>query len=1300
MDKKLFQGSGGGGPTTTPDSLLSEDIVEVALALSEGPIRGLANGAYSFYVGDTPLVGPDGTRNFDKFAIGVHPGYPEGSAAPLNLKLGGVSSNINVGVRLLKDTAVTRTTEAQLRGSINSLEVRLLVNRLLNAGDDGSTSLNTARFKIEYKPASSGTWKLFEPFRYEEVINLPNDFFREDMTRPIQATEQSEMSLRGKTSGGYAAEFKVDVPTLDNDDWTIRVTKLSKDNDEHDIVDLTWESFQAVTLGSATFPDTAVVHAIGVANGQFSNIPDFSGVYDGLLVRVPTNYNPDTRTYSESTPWNGSFKFAWTNNPAWILYDLIVNTRYGLAKHRRYIDANRFSFYEAAKWCDAPVSVQNSTETRPRFTFNMVMSEVRPGMEMLNYVAGSFNALVWDDLQGQIHLRVDKDDPAVMVFTPENVLDEGFNYSYTDITARANDISVAFVNPDLDWNEDRRRIPNVTTNEEHIQKHGRIPLDFIAVGCTNLHEAIAKAQVRLISAQTETTMVSFTTTRLGALLSLYDVILIADPMMGWSQTGRLTTYDDQWVNFRDPVYIETIGTYVMKLQTALGMIAINVTPESTGPVTRLRVQGEIPANLPRYTVFTLEGLENDFGYAKPFRVMSITEADDSPYMFTISAVEINRSKYIQAEGEPTDIGNEFDYSVKVPFLPGAPTSFHAESGDEQILIMPTGEVVARILASWQKPYGSVTKGYVLQYRLTTDGDTNWQTIQSTSTSEFITPVVPGQHYKLRVAAVDGNGKQSDWVTIDDHLAKGKSKIPKPVQSITATGGVFQITLNWDFGVGAAPDLSMVELWKGTTNNQAQATKLADLAYPTNSFVHVGLDLNVTLYYWVRVKDTQGNYSLWTGPASASTSRDPAQILGLLEGKITSSQLYQDLGKRIDLIDAPASTIGSVAARLLDEQKARDAAIKSSVDVITDPNGTMVTQINSAATKAGQALSAVSDEVTNRTTAISAEVTARNEALTSFGNSARTEWQNYSYSKSAADSSIGQVYTTLRSEYGSADANTLSSAKSYVQSYAYTKAEADNSASYYANQVGARLNNIGGTTIEQAFSSQANAITGLNSQYTVKIDSGGRVVGFGLASKVSNNGVADSSFIIRADTFAIAYPGVNSQIPFMVGTVNGVSVVGINGAVIIQGTLRVGSADIDDAAIGTLKVAGNAITGLSAATGSGGIPASGSTTLAYASVSMPSGASGVVVSGSASLYCANNASVTLIIYKNGSQIGSTGVSLMGGFHGTAAYTCVDSNPTVGSATYSLGFSNPGSGTPGGNQSVSVDSCSLVVSGAKR
>lgn len=959
---ELFEGAGGGqsSPTNTPDSLFSEDVIEVALAISEGPIRGLTQGAKSFYVGNTPLMSQDGTLNFQKFAIGVHPGYPEGMAKELNLVLGGEASNTAVGVTLFSQTPVTRQTDSILRGRIDTLEVRINFTRLMRTDDKGNYR-HTAQFMLEYKATKDAAWKSFYP---EQVI-----------------------SLEGKTSSGAVKEFTVSVPRID-DDYQIRVTKISPDSNETTFVDMMFDSFQMVTKGPRSYPDTAVVHLIGVSTGQLASVPDLLGVYDGLLVRVPTNYNPDTRTYDDSVPWNGSFKFAWTDNPAWILYDMIVNPRYGLAAHRVHVDANRFDFYLAARWCDTPVLVNDGPDTRPRFTFNDIIVEPRPAMEMLNYVAGSFNAVVWDDLQGQIHLKVDKDDPAVAIFTPENVTDSGFEYTFTDITTRANDISVSFINPDLDWNEDRRRIPNVTTSEDAIAQFGRVPLDFIAVGCTNAHEAVAKAQVRLISSLTETTMVSFTTARQGSLLGLLDIILVADPLMGWSQSGRLTTYDSEFLNFRDPIYIEEMKQYVVKLQTVDGIVEVNVQPEEVGEVRRFKLLSVLPPNIPRYTVFALEDTSG-FGLAKPFRVTSVEEADGSPYQFRVSAVEVNRNKYTQSETN-TNL-EEIQYSYKNPALPGAPTNFRAETGDEQAFYdATTGLTIARILASWMRPYGVVVAGYELQYqRVGIDAD--WTAIPGiTAESVYISPAEAGIAYRLRVCAINPNGRKSAWVTLESVVAEGPKVKPETVVSFTATGDLFQNILNWEFGGSA--NILKVEVWGSNVNDVTRASKLADLSYPTNTWTHLGLSMGVTVYYWLRVQNTSRVLSDFTSPArSATTVQDPTRITQILIDQLSDSVLLPELRERINLIDADASNALSVNARLLAEANARIQAVTDEITARTN---------------------AVQAEAQARVNALLAETQARGDALAAEAQARGTAISNEAFARQTQDDSLAQSVTTL------------------------------------------------------------------------------------------------------------------------------------------------------------------------------------------------------------------------------------------------------------------------------------------------
>ena len=1124
---ELFQGAGGGqsSPTNTPDNLFSEDVLEVALAISEGPIRGLSEGAKSFYIGDTPLMSQDGNLNFQKFALGVHPGYPEGIAKPLSLVLGGEASNSAVGVVLFSNVPVVRQTDATLRNKIDTLEVRLNISRLMKTTEGGSFG-HTAQFKVQYKAESATVWKNF----YNDEI----------------------IFLYGKTTTGVTKELVTSVERI-SEDYQIRVVKVSPDSNETTFVDMVWDSFQCVTKEPRTYPDTAVVHLLGVSTGQFSSLPEFMGVYDGLLVRVPTNYNPDTKTYDDSVPWNGSFKFAWTDNPAWILYDMIVNPRYGLAAHRVHVDANRFDFYLAARWCDEQIPVNGGPQTRARYTFNDIIVEPRPAMEMLNYVAGSFNAVVWDDLQGQIHLKVDKDDPAVAVFSPENVTDEGFEYTFTDLSTRANDISVAFINPELDWNEDRRRIPNVTTSEAAIDKFGRVPLDFIAVGCTNAHEAVAKAQVRLISSLTETAMVSFTTTRQGALLTMLDIILVADPLMGWSQSGRLTTYDEDYLNFRDPIYIEEMKEYKVKLQTVDGIVEVDVMPEEIGHVTRFRLLSSLPPNIPRYTVFALEDTSG-FGFAKPFRVLSIEEVDGSPYQFRISAVEVNRNKYVQSETE-TNL-DEIQYSYKNPSLPGAPSNLTLATGQDHVFVDgETGVVTARIFARWRRPLNVLVKEYTLEWR-ETGGGTNWETLITRDESAYISPVNPGQAYDVRVASINPAGRVSPYTQVAGFIAQGKTSKPVGLSTFTAKGDLFQNLLDWTYNQTSG--IRKIELWYNTVENLESAQRLTDLAYPTTHFSHLGLQIGQTFFYWARVQDISGNYSDFTSPARrATTESDPKKLLDILQDQLTATQLYKDLRDRIDKIDAPeVGLIDKLAGEI-------DARTQADVQTLSSAK-TYVQDFAYEKAETNQAIAVAKSAIETEYKAYADE--AKQQAIST----ASADVREYTYSKSDVNAAMASQYNIITSEYQTANNET----RAYIETYSYSKAEANSAIAQSVQQVTARLDNIGGATLEERFTVQANVNEGLYSQYTIKIDSNGRVSGFGLASTTNVAGETTSEFIVNADRFGVALPNHPGIMPFTVGTVGGIPRVVLSSALI--GDATIGSAAIGDAQINTLKLAGEAL----------------------------------------------------------------------------------------------------------------------------
>lgn len=633
------KGSSSGGksksPVQMPDTLRSADTIEVVLALGEGPLKGLVDGSKSFLVGDTALENQSGESNFDGFTLEFLPGaLPNETITPI---LGGLASSYTVSTKLAQNVAVIRTGSVKF---INFLEIRLVFQQLLTQGGDGSSSDGFTDISFEYKASSSGTW--------------------------LQAFPDLSLHITGKTTESYLKEVRFPVPSV-NDTYDIRLIKLDVDNSTTNLVNVSWESTQEVVAEDTfSFPGTSLIHLTGKATAQFSSLPDFSGIYDCRIISVPSNYDPVARTYTGI--WDGTFVKAYTNNNAWVLYDFVTNDTFGMNAYYP-ITLDKWDAYEAAQWCDQMVS-DGKGGLQPRFTFNFNITDATSATELCTYIAGTFNAITFDDGNGTLHLRVDKPDAAVALFTVEDVIDGDFQYAFTDITTRFNEITYSFVNPDLDWKEDRRTVPDL----DHIAKYGRIPTDFIAVGCNDVQEGARRTRYKLKTGITETTSVTFSTNRQGQYISPFEIILISDETLGYSLSGKINTVNSATqFTCRDPIFLETGISYLISVQIpdvnypttsdfpyTLVEVAIDAST-GAGYRTVFNTVTALPSGLPANASFSIQQADGQgIGLPKPFRVMRVTEVDGSPDNIQILAIEVNRDKWPYVD-EAQDVG-ELNYS--------------------------------------------------------------------------------------------------------------------------------------------------------------------------------------------------------------------------------------------------------------------------------------------------------------------------------------------------------------------------------------------------------------------------------------------------------------------------------------------------------------------------------------------------------------------------------------------------------------------------------------------------------------
>ena len=661
-DKPLILRGAGGRPkqqtrTNTNDTIFSRDKVELVLALGEGPIEGLAkpdgvdplltgDDFRNFFVGDVPLRRADNTDNFEDLGAAFYPGSEAGET--VELTYGGQANQVDVGVNVQKANPVTRLTPPELRGRIKKIEVRIVLTQLYIENDSG-TYEHTAEFSIHYKKARASD---------VTFINLTSG--------PYYDAISTHMKRTGKTTSGWAYDYEITLPALDpdpTDDWEIKVTKYNEDYDPtatttKTLAEMSFDSFQCITTPNITHSNLAMVRVRGRSSDQFTSVPDFYGIYNGLIVQVPQNYDPNVIGLGAFDPieWNGAFKPSWTNNPAWVLYDLIMNPRYGLKAHSPSVTVNAAEFYQAGLYCNESVTTPSGVQKR--YTFNGILKENQSAMEVLQYIASSFDAVIVDDGNGAIGLKLDIWEEPFQLVTPECITPEGFQYSYSSITDRPNDYTVSFVNPGIGWEEDRRNM----VDETLIQRNGRIPTDIVAVGCTNELEAIRRTRRRMISVNTETTTVSFNLPRQGLAFEPFEIVYLADPGMLWGMyTGRVLTWEGFTITLRDPLDLEVGVWHDFWLMTHGGVSKFKVF---TGQRPTQFLQSDIEADPLRAENAQFAVVAAEY-QPKPFRILSLEESSDSPDLYKISALEVNKAKY---DNDLSIVGQTFTIRYNNPEL--------------------------------------------------------------------------------------------------------------------------------------------------------------------------------------------------------------------------------------------------------------------------------------------------------------------------------------------------------------------------------------------------------------------------------------------------------------------------------------------------------------------------------------------------------------------------------------------------------------------------------------------------------
>jgi len=872
MTNTVITGRKGGESTPrpsveAPDSLQSTAFARILDLVSEGEILGLADDMRSVFLDETPLANADGGLNF----AGVTLDKRYGSQDQLHIPgFPAVESENSVGVELRYGQPWTRAvTNLQL----SAVRVRLSVPRLAQTNtSNGDTNGYTVQYKIEV--ATDGG-----PF--------------------IQVLASA---FSGKTTTKYERSHRVDLPAAVSG-WQVRITRLTPNSTSGSITDTTnIDAITDIIDAKLRYPGSAII-GLQFDASQFQSIPTRSFDLFGRIIRVPSNYDPESRTYNGV--WDGSFKSAWTDNPAWIFYDLLLHFRYGLGHLLNAGQVDKWELYRIGQYCDQPVP-DGKGGTEPRFTCNLYLSVRADALKVLQDLATTFRGMAYW-AAGSVMAVADIPEDPVYTYSNANVIDGKFGYFGS---AKKSRYTVCLVS----WNDPtdfyRQKVQYVD-DQPGIARYGIQQTEMTATGCTSQAQAQRIGKWALLTNRLETESVGFSVGLDGTLARPGQIIRIADNDRAGRRIGgrlRSSTLNTLVLDADVTAYLGDTITLIMPTGKAISRVIKSagypLTWDSTGITwdngsITLDTTG-FPADVQQVVLteslddlpptHSMWAIDSKTLATQLFRVMSVAEDfSDTEIKYTISAVRHNPSKY-----DAIDNGTKIERPPVTVIPPSVqkPPATVTVSNDH---FVDQGSAVSVMTIDWDRPESAIA--FEVYWRKN-DGD--WIFAGRTGTNSIDVSGIYAGRYVAKVRAINSLDIGSVFATSMETVLAGKTTPPPVVSFLTAESIVFGIKLKWGIPQDlSTADLQRTEIWYSQTNVIGTAVKFGDYANPQTDLTIMGLAAGVRFFFWARLVDRIGNEGAFYGPVNGQSSADAGPILDYLNDQITETQLSQHLLEKID-----------------------------------------------------------------------------------------------------------------------------------------------------------------------------------------------------------------------------------------------------------------------------------------------------------------------------------------------------------------------------------------------------------------
>lgn len=836
-----IRGRKGGGsssrtPTEQPDDLQSVAKAKILIALGEGEFSGQLTGK-NIYLDGTALENADGSQNFSGVTWEFRPGT---QAQKYIQGIPGTENEISVGTEVSSATAWTRTfTNTQL----SAVRLRLKWPSLFKQEDDGDLVGNSVNYAIDLQ-TDGGAW--------QTVLNT---------------------SVTGKTTSGYERSHRIDLPQAGKT-WTIRLRKLTADANSAKIGDtMTLQSFTEVIDAKLRYPNTALLY-IEFDSSQFNgSIPQISCEPRGRVIRVPDTYNPETRTYTGT--WTGAFKWAWTDNPAWIFYDLVVSDRFGLGHRLTAANIDKWTLYQVAQYCDQLVpDGKGGSGTEPRYICNVYIQDRNDAYTVLRDFAAIFRGMTyWGG--DQIVALADMPRDVDYSYTRANVVDGRFTYSSSTTKTRHTTALVSWSDPSNAYADAMEPV----FEQALVARYGFNQLEMTAIGCTRQSEANRKGRWGILT-NNKDRVVSFDVGLDGNIPQPGYIIAVADEMLSGKVTGgRISSVNGRVITLDRAPDAKAGHRLILNLPSGASQ-ARTIQAVNGKAVTVSTAYSETPQAESVWVA------ESDELYAQQYRVISISDNNDGT--FTVTGAAHDPDKYARI-----DTGAIIDQRP-VSVIPPGNQSPPANIVISSFSVVQQNISVETMRVSWDQAQNAIA--YEAQWRR---NDGNWVNVPRSSTTSFDVPGIYTGRYLVRVRAINAAEISSGWGYSAERTLTGKvGNPPKPVGFAASDNVLFGIELNWGFPSNT-DDTLKTEIQYSPTGSADNAMLLADVPYPQHRYQQMGLKAGQIFWYRAQLVDRTGNESGYTDWVRGMSSDQASDYLDAIKEEVLSAEDGKALTEQID-----------------------------------------------------------------------------------------------------------------------------------------------------------------------------------------------------------------------------------------------------------------------------------------------------------------------------------------------------------------------------------------------------------------